>query len=49
MKYQEAVDLGLDTYVPDNPCERGHYHRIVLNVRKSQTNFTETTRLEKPN
>jgi len=29
MKYQEAVDLGLDTYVPDNPCERGHYHRKV--------------------
>ena len=29
MKYQEAVDLGLDTYVPDNPCVRGHYHRKV--------------------
>jgi len=29
MKYKEAVDLGLDTYQPDNPCARGHYHRKV--------------------
>ena len=29
MKYQEAVELGLDSYVPDNPCSRGHYNRKV--------------------
>lgn len=29
MKYQEALDLGLEVYVPDKPCERGHYNRKV--------------------
>jgi len=29
MKYKEAVELGLESYVPDNPCERGHYNRKV--------------------
>ena len=30
MKYQEAVDLGLEEYIPDKPCARGHQLRKVV-------------------
>ena len=27
MHRKEATELGLDSYVPDKPCKRGHWHR----------------------